>query len=74
MKVARGTRVTELIAGTEPLAGVPHVVGVRTADGGEIRADVVIDAMGRKSELSGLIPAVGGGAPIEEAEDCGFVY
>ena len=55
-------------------AGVPHVVGVRTDAGEDIRADVVVDASGRRSSLPSLLTDVGAHAPVEEREDSGFVY
>jgi 2-polyprenyl-6-methoxyphenol hydroxylase-like FAD-dependent oxidoreductase len=74
VRFRRGTQITGLIAGAEVIGGVPHIVGARTADGEELRADVVVDAMGRKSQLMEWIPALGGRAPFEHAEDCGFAY
>lgn len=53
---------------------IPHVVGVRTRDGKEIRADLVIDAMGRRSKLGAWVGALGGRPPYEEASDAGFAY
>ena len=55
-------------------AGVCHVAGVGLQEGTELRADLVVDATGRRSRLSGLLPAIGAPPPIEEREDCGFVY
>ncbi len=72
--VRRGVKVTELICGAEAAPGVPHVVGVRTSDGDEHRADIVIDAMGRGSKLPELLSAHGARPPHEEAEDCGYTY
>ena len=45
--VRRGVRVTGLVGGPSAIPGVPHVAGVRTAGGEELRADLVVDAMGR---------------------------
>jgi 2-polyprenyl-6-methoxyphenol hydroxylase-like FAD-dependent oxidoreductase len=53
---------------------IPHVVGVRTRDGEEIRAGLVVDAMGRRSKVREWIRGIGGRAPYEEASDAGFVY
>ncbi|WP_433299718.1 NAD(P)/FAD-dependent oxidoreductase [Pseudonocardia sp. CA-142604] len=60
--------------GPSDLAGVPHVVGAVTGDGQEVRADLVIDAGGRRSTLPALLAGLGGPATVEEREDCGFVY
>ena len=72
--IRRGTKVRELITGASAVSGVPHVAGVRTTSGEEIRADLVIDAMGRRSPACEWIVSAGGRSPIEEAEDCNFVY
>jgi flavin-dependent dehydrogenase len=47
---------------------------VRTDGGDDVRADVVVDAGGRRSTLPALLVDIGAHAPIEEKEDCGFVY
>jgi 2-polyprenyl-6-methoxyphenol hydroxylase-like FAD-dependent oxidoreductase len=72
--IRRGTRVRELIAGASAIPGTPHVAGVRTTCGEEIRADLVVDAMGRQSPACEWIISAGGRSPIEEAADCNFVY
>ncbi|PAY06462.1 FAD-dependent oxidoreductase [Bradyrhizobium sp. UFLA03-84] len=72
--IRRGTKVRELITGTSAIPGVPHVAGVRTMAGEEIRADLVVDAMGRRSPACEWILGAGGRSPIEESEDSNFVY
>jgi flavin-dependent dehydrogenase len=72
--VRRGVAVDGLITGDATGDGIPHVIGVRTDAGDELLADIVIDAGGRRSSLPKLLAAVGAQAPIEEQEDCGFVY
>ena len=72
--IRRGTKVGELIIGPSDLAGVPHVAGVRTLSGEAVLADLVIDAMGRRSSSPEWILNAGGRGPIEEGEDCNFVY
>lgn len=65
-----------------PLAGVltagdgpvPQVVGVRTEAGEEIRADLVVDVLGRRSPMSRWLVEAGARAPEVEEEDSGFVY
>jgi 2-polyprenyl-6-methoxyphenol hydroxylase-like FAD-dependent oxidoreductase len=75
--VHRGTGVTGLLTGplTGPprTAGIPHITGVRTA-GGELHADLVIDATGRQTKLARWLAAAGAKPLTEEAEDSGFVY
>lgn len=72
--IRRGVRVTELTGGPSAIPGVPHVTGVRTSDGEELHADLVVDAMGRRSRSAELLAALGAREPHVEAEDCGFVY
>jgi 2-polyprenyl-6-methoxyphenol hydroxylase-like FAD-dependent oxidoreductase len=63
LDLRRGVGVAELL-------GEPHVRGVRTDTGEELPADLVVDAMGRRSVLPKLLSR-----PIhEESEDCGFLY
>ncbi|HZB73055.1 MAG TPA: hypothetical protein VE395_13010, partial [Acidimicrobiales bacterium] len=52
----------------------PHVVGVVTEEGEELRADLVVDTTGRRSPLPRWLEAVGARRPEEELEDSGFVY
>jgi 2-polyprenyl-6-methoxyphenol hydroxylase-like FAD-dependent oxidoreductase len=66
--------VTGLVTGPSAAKGVPQVTGVRTSDGGELAADLVIDAMGRRSGLPGWLAGLGGQPLAEEAEDSGFAY
>jgi 2-polyprenyl-6-methoxyphenol hydroxylase-like FAD-dependent oxidoreductase len=72
--VRRGVKITGLVAGTPAASGTPHVTGVRTSSGEELTADLVIDAMGRRSELPDWLAALGARPPAEEAEDSGFSY
>ena len=72
--IRRGAAVAALLTDGERAPGVPHVVGVRTEDGEELRADLVVDASGRRSVLPRLLAEIGARAPHEEIEDCGFVY
>jgi len=72
--IERGVTVAGVLAGPSVIKGVPHLVGAITSDGREIRADLVVDAMGRRSKIGGWLTAVGGQPPYEEAEDCGFTY
>ena len=72
--VRRGVRIAELLPGSSALAGVPHVAGVRTTNDGEIRADLVVDATGRRSRPAEWLAPLGARAPEVDAEDKGFVY
>jgi 2-polyprenyl-6-methoxyphenol hydroxylase-like FAD-dependent oxidoreductase len=74
LTMRRGEQVTGFISGPSPIPGVPHVTGVRTSAGEELRADLVIDVMGRGSSSSRWLAAVGARLPYEEQADCGFTY
>jgi 2-polyprenyl-6-methoxyphenol hydroxylase-like FAD-dependent oxidoreductase len=69
MTFRRGVMVTGLAWRPGP---IPHVIGVTTRAHGTIRADVVLDASGRRTQLNREIREVG--AALEERdEDCGFI-
>jgi 2-polyprenyl-6-methoxyphenol hydroxylase-like FAD-dependent oxidoreductase len=72
LKVLRGVTVDGPV--TSDANGVPRVTGVRTRAGDELHADLVIDAMGRRSKIVDWITGTGGRAPYEEASDAGFAY
>ena len=72
--IRRGTEVTGLLTGASAANGVPNVTGIRLSDGQELPADLVIDAMGRRSGLPGWLAAIGARTPTEEAADSGFIY
>ncbi len=74
LPVRRGASVVGLLTGPSTANGIPHVTGIRTMDGDEVSADLIVDAMGRCSKLSNWLEDIGARPPIEEAEDLGFIY
>lgn len=70
----RGVGVSGVIAGPSVVDGVPHVVGVRTDDGEELRADLVIDSGGRRSALGTWLKDIGARPFDEDSQDSGFRY
>ena len=74
LEVRRGVAVAGLIGGSEAIASIPHVVGVRTTGGEELRADLVIDCGGRRSALPDWLEALGARRPEDEVDDSGFIY
>jgi 2-polyprenyl-6-methoxyphenol hydroxylase-like FAD-dependent oxidoreductase len=70
--IRRGVGVTGLL--TSGADGVVHVTGVRTDDGEEIPADLVVDSGGRRSSVPTWLREAGSPGPKETIEDCGFVY
>ncbi len=74
VEIRRGVAVSALLTGTPAATGIPDVTGVRTDDGDELRADLVVDAAGRRSALPALLEAAGARPPEQDLEDCGFLY
>ena len=74
IEVRRGVTVAGLHTGAATLSGVPHVDGVVTGTGDVVPADLVIDAMGRRTPSADWLTAVGARAPFTQSEDCGFIY
>jgi hypothetical protein len=72
LEVHRGIVVEGLE--TRARNGSVHVTGVRTDAGDVAEADLVVDAMGRRSPLPRWLRDAGAGPIQEESEDCGFVY
>lgn len=73
LELRRGVTVEALLTGPSSREGVTNVIGVRT-DAGEVRADLVVDMMGRRSALPRLLEDAGARPPDEELEDSGFMY
>jgi len=72
--VRRGVRMAGLLPGTSAIPGVPHAGGVVTVSGEELPADLVVDAMGRRTPSAAWLAGLGAPAPAEESEDRGFAY
>jgi 2-polyprenyl-6-methoxyphenol hydroxylase-like FAD-dependent oxidoreductase len=72
LDVRRGVVVKELA--TREGRGVTQVTGVLADTGERLPADLVVDAMGRRSPMHRLIADAASGAVHEESEDSGFVY
>jgi len=74
VEVRRGVAIRGLLTDSESNGAAPHVCGVVTEDGNELRADLVVEAGGRRSALPRWLADIGARSPVEELEDCGFVY
>lgn len=72
IEIRRGVSVRELVVTRHN--GTPHVRGVRTDAGGKLYADLVVDAMGRRSQLPRWLESAGAASVHEELEDAGFIY
>lgn len=74
LTVRRGVGVEGLCTGAPVRPNRPHVTGVRLEGGEDLTADLVVDAMGRRSPLPRWLDAIGAPPVLEEEEDCGFLY
>jgi 2-polyprenyl-6-methoxyphenol hydroxylase-like FAD-dependent oxidoreductase len=74
VEIRRGVKVIGLTTGPEAIPGVPHINGVVTASSEAIRADVVIDASGRRSPLPALLEDIRARKPPESGGDFRFAY
>lgn len=72
LEMRRGVAVEGLM--TQRQNGTPHVTGVRLQSGQELFAELVVDAMGRRSDLPRWLRGAGGGPMHEEAAESGFIY
>jgi 2-polyprenyl-6-methoxyphenol hydroxylase-like FAD-dependent oxidoreductase len=72
--IRRGVAVTGFCADPYPRDRPPRITGVLVEGGRAIRADLVVDCCGRRSPLGSWLATVGARRPVEEREDCGFVY
>ena len=72
MTIRRGVPIAGVLA--EEGTSSPHVVGVRTEAGEEVRGDLVVDLLGRRSPMARWLVEAGARAPLVEEEDSGFVY
>lgn len=74
--IRRGVKVEGFLADCSngrTNGAVPRVTGVRTGDG-DLRADVVVDAMGRRSPTVEWLQALGARPPIVHSQESGFTY
>jgi 2-polyprenyl-6-methoxyphenol hydroxylase-like FAD-dependent oxidoreductase len=72
--VRRGADVRGFVVGRPTAPGVPHVAGVRTADGATVPADLVVDCRGRNARVGDWLGEIGAAAPVEQRDRAGFVY
>jgi 2-polyprenyl-6-methoxyphenol hydroxylase-like FAD-dependent oxidoreductase len=72
--LATSARVVALLADGDRAGGPVRVGGVRTFDGREIRAELVVDALGRTSPAGSWLTALGARPMLERRSDCGLLY
>lgn len=72
-----GVKVTGLLTAPPGRGGAPgappHVAGVRTDDG-DVPADVVVDASGRRTAIDDWLAAIGAAATDFRQAECGIAY
>jgi 2-polyprenyl-6-methoxyphenol hydroxylase-like FAD-dependent oxidoreductase len=73
VELREGVKVSGLLEG-QRAGGRPHVRGVRLADGTDIPAALVVDALGRRSPVPGWLAALGGPVPRERSDETGIFY
>ncbi|MFD0363462.1 NAD(P)/FAD-dependent oxidoreductase [Nocardia sp. GCM10030253] len=71
--VIRGTAVAGFLTDGAAASGIPHITGVRTAQGEEIHADLVVDALGRNSPASKMLTDIGAATPVLDKHETGFL-
>ena len=69
-----GVGVDGLLSAPAADGNVPHITGVRLADGTTLAADLTVVAAGRRSALSDWLTAAGTAPVAEEVDDTGIVY
>jgi 2-polyprenyl-6-methoxyphenol hydroxylase-like FAD-dependent oxidoreductase len=62
------------VEGLAGIAGPTPVVRAVVTTNGELEADLVVDAMGRRSNAQQWVAALGGQPMAEESSDCGVIY
>lgn len=72
--IRRGIKAESLIASPSVRDDIPNVAGLRTAEGEELTADLVVDASGRGSRAPRWLEALGARTPRTERADHGFRY
>ena len=68
-----GVKVTGLLTAHGWTGGPPHVTGVRTHDG-DLAADLVIDATGRRSPVDDWLAQIGAQPTATWHAECGIAY
>jgi 2-polyprenyl-6-methoxyphenol hydroxylase-like FAD-dependent oxidoreductase len=74
LNIRRGVKAERLIAGASVREDIPHVAGVRTAEGEEVTGDLVVDASGRGSRAPRWLEAIGARTPHADRAEHGFFY
>ena len=74
VEVLTNTRVVDLLAAPSSRRDGSRITGVRTSGGEEIETDLVVDALGRTSELVSWLASLGARPALERRAECGLIY
>lgn len=74
VEVKTATRVVALVADRSHTGRGVRVSGVRSESGEEIRAELVVDALGRTSPLARWLDEAGAPPMLERRSECGLLY
>ena len=72
--IESGARIAGLMGAREQRNGTVHVRGARTTDGRTVEADLVVDALGRTSQLGSWLAELGARPVAERRSECGLLY
>jgi 2-polyprenyl-6-methoxyphenol hydroxylase-like FAD-dependent oxidoreductase len=74
VRIESGARIVGLLGAPSSNNGRAHVTGVRTSDGRTVEADLVVDALGRTSQVGSWLEELGARRPTERRTECGLLY
>jgi 2-polyprenyl-6-methoxyphenol hydroxylase-like FAD-dependent oxidoreductase len=69
-----GARIAGLSGAPSRDNGPIRITGARTTDGRTVEADLVVDALGRTSQLGAWLGDLGSRPPSERRAECGLLY
>ena len=69
-----GARIAGLVGAPGRGNGTVRVAGARTTDGRTVEADLVVDALGRTSQLGSWLGELGARPLVERRAECGLLY
>jgi 2-polyprenyl-6-methoxyphenol hydroxylase-like FAD-dependent oxidoreductase len=74
VRIEGGARIACLLVAPEPANGAVRVTGVRTTDGRTVEAELVVDALGRTSQVHSWLGELGARPMAERRNECGLLY
>ena len=74
VRIEGGARVAGLLGAPAPGSGATRVTGARTSDGRTVEAELVVDALGRTSQVRSWLEELGARRIAERRNECGLLY